>query len=314
MSSRAIDREFNAITSRTRRLVGGSTIVHLILLLLLVYHETTATTDMGLTEIEWVELAAPAPPEEASPPVARKETEAAPIQKVARKPARNQTTEQFKRELVRAKVEPKPQTAKASEDVLSRRLETVQASTGAFQTQITSLVQPPKIGAPTPAGVPDTPKTASRTDLTRDEKKSSSPAQLQRIDAPKPRKSVMATVPTIDTPSRASVDVALSDAVRHLAGAKLIGEVADRELVSYEKPVYPEWAKQDGVEGSVTLRFYVLADGSVKDNIFIEKTSGFGDFDDNAVEALRTWRFEPLRASAEQWGVITFNYRLSDSR
>jgi TonB family protein len=94
----------------------------------------------------------------------------------------------------------------------------------------------------------------------------------------------------------------------------LAGQVADRELKDYQKPDYPEWAKRDGVEGAVTLRFYVLPDGRVKDNIFVEKTSGFGDFDNNAVNALRQWRFEPLAGAGEQWGVITFNFRLSDNR
>jgi len=47
----------------------------------------------------------------------------------------------------------------------------------------------------------------------------------------------------------------------------------------------------------------------------VQKTSGFSDFDDNAVGALRSWRFEPLKggATGEQWGTITFHYRLSDS-
>ena len=62
------------------------------------------------------------------------------------------------------------------------------------------------------------------------------------------------------------------------------------------------------------LGFSVLADGRVKPDIRVERGSGHADFDRNAVEALRDWRFEPLPAgrSGEQWGVITFHFRLRD--
>ena len=93
------------------------------------------------------------------------------------------------------------------------------------------------------------------------------------------------------------------------------GPVADRPLVSYSKPAYPEWAKREAVEGSVNLYFVVEPDGTVRTNVMIQKTSGFEDFDRNATNALLAWRFEPLESSAtgEQWGTITFHYRLSNT-
>ena len=51
----------------------------------------------------------------------------------------------------------------------------------------------------------------------------------------------------------------------------------------YKVPDYPEWAKRDGTEGSVTLYFFVMPDGRVKENVLVERTSGFSDFDDRAV-------------------------------
>lgn len=99
---------------------------------------------------------------------------------------------------------------------------------------------------------------------------------------------------------------------RTLAGAQLAGPIADRAVLHSVTPTYPDWAKRDGVEAAVTLYFIVRADGSVKENILIQKTAGFGDFDDNARSALATWRFEPLRGgrTGEQWGTITFHFRL----
>jgi TonB family protein len=101
-------------------------------------------------------------------------------------------------------------------------------------------------------------------------------------------------------------------AARRAAGADLIGPIADRRILRQVTPVYPEWAKRDGVEGSVALYFVVRADGTVKENILIQRTAGFGDFDENARAALREWRFEPLKRgeAGEQWGTITLNFRL----
>src|SRR5258706_12735558 len=94
-----------------------------------------------------------------------------------------------------------------------------------------------------------------------------------------------------------------------------MGPVADRTILSRPTPVYPEWAKSEGVEGSVTLYFVVRPDGTVKENVLVQKTAGFEDFDDSARTALRAWRFEALRGggAGEQWGTITFHFRLRDA-
>jgi TonB family protein len=101
---------------------------------------------------------------------------------------------------------------------------------------------------------------------------------------------------------------------RTLAGAQLAGPIADRAVLAHVTPDYPEWAKRDGVEAAVTLYFVVRPDGSVKDNILVQKTAGFGDFDDSARAALAAWRFAPLGSgrTGEQWGTITFHFRLKD--
>ena len=101
---------------------------------------------------------------------------------------------------------------------------------------------------------------------------------------------------------------------RTVAGASLAGPIADRKVLSTDVPEYPEWAKREAVEGSVTLYFVVRPDGTVKENVVVQKTAGFGEFDDNARTALRAWKFEPLHGgrTGEQWGTITFHFRLRD--
>jgi len=48
--------------------------------------------------------------------------------------------------------------------------------------------------------------------------------------------------------------------------------------------------------------------------VLVQKTAGFEDFDENARAALRAWRFEALRdgRSGDQWGTITFHYKIRD--
>ena len=46
----------------------------------------------------------------------------------------------------------------------------------------------------------------------------------------------------------------------------LAGPISDRPVLSYVRPIYPEWAKRDAVEGSVTLYFVVGPDGSLGTN------------------------------------------------
>lgn len=102
---------------------------------------------------------------------------------------------------------------------------------------------------------------------------------------------------------------------RVAAGAMLAGPIADRPVIAFTRPVYPEWAKRDAVEGSVTLYFIVRPDGGIRENILVQKTAGFEEFDENARTALRQWRFAALREgrTGEQWGTITFHYRLREA-
>jgi TonB family protein len=124
--------------------------------------------------------------------------------------------------------------------------------------------------------------------------------RLAQVQAPKPEAQ----------PTRPK-DIDRSN-VTSLAGASLMGPVADRPLRSHTAPVYPQWAKANGVEATVSLHFVVRPDGRIKENIFVEKTSGYEDFDANAIAALRGWRFAPLGpgVTGEQWGTITFQFKL----
>lgn len=92
----------------------------------------------------------------------------------------------------------------------------------------------------------------------------------------------------------------------------LEGPAAGREVVQRVLPGYPAWARRQAMEAVVTLRFTVLPDGRIREDVAVERTGGFRDFDESALAALRGWRFAPLAGgdAAGQWGTITFRFRL----
>lgn len=305
--------EHKRISARTRRAQGVSMLAHLILLMWLVLQPHVFPEPPTVTEITWIDpeslMPAAPPPAPARSPQVTPRTEPQPGQ------VKPQRDKQFERTLRRAEKEPTPQTSRTIQDLLNRRVATLQR-----QETEAAPVRPLALNAPTPqagmqlAEVGDSPRSAP-VDLKRD-KRGSKPVPLVRSGTGLPSNSLpqLATVgaPKMDARPSKPQDVERAN-VSDLAGASLMGPIADRPVVHYQSPLYPDWAEFQGVEASVSLYFVVRPDGRIKENILVEKTSGFEDFDANAVSALRTWRFQELGAgsSGEQWGRITFHYRLS---
>lgn len=88
------------------------------------------------------------------------------------------------------------------------------------------------------------------------------------------------------------------------------GDIAGRRIEVAKKPSYPRWAQDQGIEAAVTLFCTVRPDGTVKDNIMVEKTSGYTELDDLAKEALLQFKFEPISTADDQTGYATFRYML----
>jgi periplasmic protein TonB len=86
-----------------------------------------------------------------------------------------------------------------------------------------------------------------------------------------------------------------------------------RPLGGYQTtPRYPESARRQGVEGIATLRFIVLANGRVG-QIAVSRSAGHVDLDRAAVDAVRTWRFDPARRGKEAvavWVTLPVRFEL----
>lgn len=307
--------ELAAIRSHTNKGIGGSLLVHVLFLVWLILFRNFMPASSGeVIEITWVE---PAETEPISVSTAFQETPKV-LQEnlVPRKPSPQESPVHFLREIPEAEIALLPQKPEIVEDRLSERLASLQRDATTQRAQIAPPVMSNTFGKPRLASIP-TQKGATHKprELNRQQTCNQYSTDLLRAEATSQRPVLAVTRRAKSSITPASAKTTDSSARRILAGATLQGPVADRPLVSYKTPIYPEWAKRQAVEASVTLYFVVLPDGRVKENVLIQKTSAYEDFDNNATSALLTWRFQPLEgeATGEQWGLITFRYKLSDT-
>ena len=63
--------------------------------------------------------------------------------------------------------------------------------------------------------------------------------------------------------------------------------------VKKESPVYPEMARQTGLEGMVVVRILVMKDGTVKDVIVVRPSGTSVGFEEAAIAACKQWIFKP---------------------
>lgn len=314
MKAAHLSLEIASIRIKTHRLVGVSLGIHLLLFLLFALMPKISYEEETLTEITWLEPVEAVP---AALPVAVARTE--PVQRTTVPPERpsvHEKQEHFEREHPLADIALEPQKKTQVEDKLKKRLAVLQRKSNEKPTKVATITSSNPVRRPALAGVATSrSETEPSADLTRRKPAGTAPIELKRSPV-KIQRSTMLAAPAPEKPV-APVQSNKTDtqAQRTIAGASLTGPVADRPLISYTRPEYPEWAKKEAVEGSVTIYFVVLPDGRIKENVMVQKTSGFGDFDDNAIHALLAWHFAAMEKGAigEQWGTITFHYRLSDS-
>jgi len=93
----------------------------------------------------------------------------------------------------------------------------------------------------------------------------------------------------------------------------ITGVLANREILKKVVPPFPRWAKIQGVGATISLRFTVMENGSVKENVIIERTSGSLQWDQMVIAALKNWQFVALPHKGvreDQTGVITFKFEI----
>ena len=304
-------REMDAIRARTRRSQILSGLMHAAVILWLILHRQLAPAPEQLVEVTWLDPVPALRPElvavELAPAMLR--------EMVAPEPADTPDPKEvrFERTTETAEQAPRPQDTRASRDAVQARLENLRTTRESSAALAAAANPRSRLVAAVTTSLSD---AAAPSELQRAAAPAAA-APLARSTTPTRRPALAAAAPTSSALSRALPEKpAAATAERVLGSARLSGEVADRQVTHHEMPLYPDWATRDAVEADVTLRFVVRPDGQVTDGVQVTRTAGFLDFDDAAVAALRRWRFAPVPKgqSADQWGSITFHFRLRDRR
>lgn len=308
MSALAIGFDGADRRASTRLAMTVSVVMHVLLVLAIAFHRPVAGAADALTEITMLEPGpasggdpAPAP----AAPAPRPQAGAA---------ASAERDEHFRRAARDAELTPEPQSDRATADVLEARLATLQRRAIEPIAGAAGGVPGGTWGtAPAAAGIGGGGSPIALTRGGGGGGASPGTALTLTRGGGDGSRMALATMPAPTAGAEAAQEPGDAGARRTLAGVTLMGPIADRPVLHHVAPVYPDWAKHDGVEGAVTLYFIVRADGTIKENVLVQKTAGFGDFDDNARAALREWRFQPLGGgrTGEQWGTITFRFRLN---
>lgn len=296
--------------ARTRRTMVVSVVLHALLFLWITNIRSTAVETPPITEIMMLTPgdlaamdagpAAPAPRSDPQPGLAQRKVE---------------TDERFVRRLDRADVTLDPQSPASIADQMAARLSALTQEERPAVPGTASTALPSMIFGSGPATVAGTGTGSGPVALHRGGALGGAGALPLSRGGGGSSVGGPATLPAVKTAATAPAQVGDATARRTIAGASVAGPIADRPVLQTVVPEYPEWAKKEAVEGSVTLYFVVRSDGTVKENVVIQKTAGFGDFDENARTAIRGWLFERLKngRTGEQWGTITFHFRLRDA-
>ena len=89
-------------------------------------------------------------------------------------------------------------------------------------------------------------------------------------------------------------------------GFEISGPVVGRIILVKTLPVYPEWAQEAGIEGTIRMFVRINSDGTVNPQIRMTQTTGEAKLDQVAVDAVKKWKFSP--SPAESWGIITIQF------
>jgi TonB family protein len=91
-----------------------------------------------------------------------------------------------------------------------------------------------------------------------------------------------------------------------------IGGIGSPKCVECPDPSYSDQARSAKVSGIVVLHLIVTAEGYAS-NIQVKRSLGYG-LDEKAVEAVRTWRFEPAVDLKDKpvlvWTDVEVNFRI----
>lgn len=106
-------------------------------------------------------------------------------------------------------------------------------------------------------------------------------------------------VPGMNTVQTLRQQIASARARRDAAATSVMVNAGSLQRVGGDTPVYPVDARRRGQEGWVDLEFTIGADGTTRD-IQIRESRPGSVFNRAAIDALRTWRYQPVERNGQR--------------
>ena len=91
----------------------------------------------------------------------------------------------------------------------------------------------------------------------------------------------------------------------------ITGPVMAREILKVVEPEYPNWAKEQGLKGTVEVMCMVLPSGEIATTV-TWLTSGWSELDQFVLQAIGEWRFEPIPGEEVQASIVRFTFDFSE--
>ena len=116
------------------------------------------------------------------------------------------------------------------------------------------------------------------------------------------------TAPEVSAQEKAKIKKAPSKSTTKIT---ITGPLSSRKITYKPTTPYPVWAQERGLTATIRVQIAVNPNGTVKENVFVIKTSGFGSWDRLVINSVRQWKFAAMQGSGiVQTGIITFNFVL----
>ena len=137
----------------------------------------------------------------------------------------------------------------------------------------------------------------------------SSPGGSGQVNLEKvPTKELEKMAPTTPSKEEAKIKKAPSKSTTKIT---ISGPLSSRKITYKPTTPYPVWAQERGLTATISVQIAVNPNGTVKDNVFVIKTSGFGSWDRLVIDSVRQWKFASIQNSGiVQTGIITFSFVL----
>ena len=174
---------------------------------------------------------------------------------------------------------------------------------------------PPKPEPPKPE--PPKPKPPKPEPLKPEPPRPVPPAPVPtpvQTPAPAPAVTVPETKPVPPPPEPAPAPKAAPPPAPPAPSARTDVSISASYSASNAKPAYPTMSKRMGEQGTVVLRVLVKSDGSAG-NVEVKSSSGFPRLDQSAVEAVKSWRFNPATLdgkAVDEWYQVPIPFKLQN--